>query len=365
MTPRVDRYGSLTYRSSGFASSLKTQRISVSHTFSFGNSDKISEMISSIPQLTHEQHFVFGYNREGRFHPFAKRATAEDRWTVQYGRAQRFPMSFRQECLETARLIQRQTREPITVLFSGGIDSEVALRSFYEAGIPVTAAILKFKNELNAHDTSWAQVTCDELKIPTKILELDLLSFWQSEDALRYADETQCISPQFLTTMWMLDRCDGYCVLGSGENFLTFRTPTSRTIGWSLVEKEKVATWYRYFIAKNRAGCPGFFQYTPELMLSWMLDPAAVAFWRKHAGLIRDSIPMKFPIYRQHFSLRPRPKFTGFEKVATEDLELRRKLEARFADSVGTFETTAEDLVLSLSPDPRVFPAPRFWETSF
>lgn len=364
----------MAYRRSGLVSRLKTQRISVSHTFSGSKSDKISAMNrdsnpelppSSVPHLTHEQHFVFGYNRDGQFRPFAKRENREDQWRVQYGRAKRFPMTFRQECLEAARLIQRQTQLPITVLFSGGIDSEVALRSFYEAGIPVTAAILKFKGGLNAHDTAWARVTCDELKIPVKTYELDLLSFWNSSEALKYADETQCVSPQFLTTMWLLDQCEGYCVLGSGENFLTFRTPTSRTIGWSLVEKEKVAAWYRYFISRNRPGCPGFFQYTPELMLSWMLDPAAVAFWRKHAGLIRDSIPMKFSIYRQHFALRPRPKFTGFENVAAEDAILRQELETRFADARGTYETTAEDLVNALSPDPAAFPSPRFWETSF
>lgn len=322
-------------------------------------------MNPEIPRLTHGQHFVFGYTRDGQFHPFAKRESSRDRWTVRYGRAKSFPMPFRQECLEAARLIRRQTTEPINVLFSGGIDSEVTLRAFHEAGIAVTAAVLKFNGGLNFHDISWAQIICDQLEVPMKVLDLDLLDFWNSSEALKYAEETQCVSPQFLTTMWLLDHLEGYCVLGSGENFLTFQDPTPRTGGWRLIEKEKVAAWSRHFILRRRMGCPGFFQYTPELMLSWMLDPTAVAFWRTPGHLVRDTFPLKLPLYRQHFSILPRPKLTGFEKVTKEDRKLRDKLETRFSASMETVETPTKDLVAMLSPDPRVFPSPQFWEMKF
>ncbi len=303
----------------------------------------------SVPCLTHEQHFEFGYVRRGSFLPFVLRESSEDTWTVRYGRAKRYPMSFRSECLATAKVIQKAAKQPIHVLFSGGIDSEVALRSFHEAGVPVTAAILKFKDDLNLHDYSWAVLTCEELQIPYKLYELDLHSFWSSTEAARFADETQCISPQLIATMWLIDQCEGFCVLGSGENYLQDLGPDSRRPGWYLSEKEKVAAWYRHFMIRGREGCPGFFQYTPELMLAWLLDPMARQLWQQPAVSHIDSIPTKFQVYRQHFDLRARPKYTGFEKVSSEDAALRSELQRKFPASNGIVETKVTDLIKMLA----------------
>ena len=273
-------------------------------------------------------------------------------------------MSFRAECLETARLIQQNAKEPINVLFSGGIDSETALRSFHEAGVPVRASILKFKNNLNVHDYSWAVQTCEELQIPYRLFELDLHSFWNSPEALRYADETQCTSPQLIATMWLIDQCVGYCVLGSGENFLHDLGAESERPGWYLSEKEKIAAWYRHFIVRGRNGCPGFFQYTPELMLAWILDPLAVELWRRPAASHLDSISTKLRVYRQHFDLRVRPKYTGFEKVPDDDAAFRAKLKSRFPDSNDVVPTKVRDLIRMLSVAPDYFPAPEFFEVA-
>lgn len=309
------------------------------------------------PLLTHHQHFQFGYTRNGVFAPFSTREQESDAWTVRYGRSRRYPMSFRSECLETARIIHRTAKQTINVMFSGGADSEVALRSFHEAGVPVAASILKLKNGLNLHDCAWAILACEELRIPYKLYELDLHKFWNSPEALHLATETQCISPQLLATMWLVDQCEGFCVLGSGENFLHDLGPESALPGWHLSEKEKIAAWYRHFIVRNRTGCPGFFQYTPELMLAWLLDPLAIKLWQRSAPSHLDSLSTKFPIYRQHFDLRPRPKYTGFEKVAPEDATFRSKLQRLFPHANGVVNTPIRDLIRQLSVEPDLFPS--------
>ena len=156
----------------------------------------------------------------------------------------------------------------------------MALQAFAHAKIPVTAAILRFKNDLNIHDISWAVIACDALKIPYKFYDLDVLDFWRN-GALEYATATYCISPQLLTTMWLIDQIKGYPVMGSGECLLVKEVPENYQPGvspyepstWRLWEKEKIAAWYRHFIFRRREGCPGFFQYTPEIMLSYLEDP--------------------------------------------------------------------------------------------
>jgi hypothetical protein len=315
------------------------------------------------PLLTHGQHFEFGYERDGTFHPFAARESSTDLWTVRYGQSHRMPLSFRAECNETARVIRRNTNLPIVVLFSGGVDSEVALRAFVESGIEVSVAILRFRDDLNVHDFAWAVSACELLKVPYRFYDLDLLEFWQTE-AMKYAHETQCVSPQLLSTMWLIDQIDGYCVLGSGEHYLAKRKIPDQAITetnylrshWDLIEKEKIAAWYRHFLVRGRDGCPGFFQYTPELMLSWLVDPLAVELWNDRIPGKLDSTSSKLRFYRQHFDLRVRPKYSGFEKVSDRDLEIRKHLYDLFPDSDWGFSTPVLKLLKDLSPQPETYP---------
>src|SRR4051794_32718324 len=109
--------------------------------------------------LSKNNHFEFGYNGE----PFNFRTSPEDQWFARYGKCERKTESFRKECLQTARDISAVADGKVSVLFSGGVDSEAALRSFVRADQPVQAAILKFKNGLNEHDISYAVTACEEL----------------------------------------------------------------------------------------------------------------------------------------------------------------------------------------------------------
>ena len=312
-------------------------------------------------QLSFENHFEFGYSNADQFGgvevPFSVRTSAEDMWFVRYGRAQRFPFDFRKECIETARRIRESTKLPIDVLFSGGVDSEVALRSFLEAGIDIRVSTLRFKDDLNRHDVEWAERVGRELGLTIRFVDLDLLKFWETE-ALAYADRTQCVSPQLLTTMWLADQTDGFCVLGSGENFIVKRLPEDYVPGespylrsvWDLFEKEKIAAWYRHFQLQGRDAAPGFFQYTPEIMLSWFLDPIGCDLWNDRRVGKRNSESSKLEQYQQHFPLAARPKYTGFEKVAEQDKVFRAELRRRHTSSDFIIATPVPTLVQSMIP---------------
>lgn len=247
------------------------------------------------------------------------------------------PLSFHDECVETARRIRDNTSLPIDVYFSGGIDSEVAMRSFVEAGIPIRVFCLKFENDLNAHDVAWAEKVCGQLGLPLKYVEIDILKFWENE-AWDYALRTQCVSPQLLSTMWLSDQTDGFAVLGSGENFIVKRVPADYESGhspylrsiWDLFEKEKIASWYRHFIVRGRDAAPGFFQYSPELMLSWFLDELGCGLWNDRILGKRNSVSSKYNFYRRHFPIEQRPKYTGFELIQDEDARFRRELRTKF-----------------------------------
>lgn len=305
-----------------------------------------------LPILTHKNHFQFGYDGQA----FHFRKNPDQQWFVSYGACSSKPLDFKKECLRTAELIKQQAKAPVHVMFSGGVDSEVALRSFVEAGIPVTAAILRFKNDLNIHDISWAVLTCEALKVPYRFYELDVLDFWKNR-IFDYAEKTYCVTPQLLPTMWLADQIDGYPVMGSGECLFVKEVPVGYQPGispyeksdWFLWEKEKIASWYRHFMIYQRDACPGFFQYTPEIMLSYLLDPLV-------QELISDRIigkltteSSKLKIYQQHFDLITRPKYTGFEKIQNEDAFYRKILRESFPGCDQVHKTKVADLQISLS----------------
>ena len=62
-----------------------------------------------------------------------KRSDKEDCFFIDFQACSRKPLPFRQECAATARYIADTTKEPLIVLMSGGIDSEIVVRSFLEA----------------------------------------------------------------------------------------------------------------------------------------------------------------------------------------------------------------------------------------
>ncbi len=308
---------------------------------------------NEMPPLTHRNHFKFGYNNM----PFTWRRGPTDTWFVKYGRCEREPLRFDEECRATAKLVRASTADPLHVLFSGGVDSEVTLRSFIESKIPVRAAILRFADDLNVHDISWAVIKCEELGVPYTFYDLDLISFWRGE-AKRYAEATYCLSPQLISTMWLIDQIPGYPILGSAECLFVKHgqalyapgvTPYEKT-RWDLWEKERIAAWYRLFMIRGRAGCPGFFQYTPEIMLAYLRDP-----------MVRDLLDDKFvgefstegikaKVYEQYWPLQPRTKYTGFEKVLGYELELQAELRTLFAAANHVYATPVESLASMLAP---------------
>ena len=310
-------------------------------------------------ELTYKNHFRFGYNGV----PWSSRADAGDHWFADYGPCERAPLDFGSECVATARTIASQAEQDIWVLFSGGIDSELVLRAFHAAGIRVRAAILRFKHDLNVHDISYAVIACESLGVHYRFFDLDLESFLASDAALALADETRCLSPQLLPTMWCMGEVPGYPVLGSGDCYLVRRAAIETVSGhwkyrftdsvaetpgaWDLWEKEKIAAWYRYLLRYGKAGCAGFFQYTPELMLAFLREPEiAVCVGTAQAC---SSTPSKFPVYSRYFPLVARPKYNGYERALHIDQKFRPRFEEKHKAANSVYRTGYADLLRQLA----------------
>lgn len=306
-----------------------------------------------ILELTSNNHFEFGFNGV----PFSRRQSVEDQWFARYGRAKRMPGTFKEECLTTARLIRASTSQDLWVLFSGGIDSEVTLRAFVDAGIKVKVAINRFAKDLNIHDLAYAVATCEALEVEYQFFNLDIEDFWRTK-LLSYLQMTDCCWPRLTPTMWLMEQVPGYPILGSGECYLEKILPAGYIPGsspyvtteWVLFEREKIASWYRFLLAINKPGCAGFFQYTPEIILSYLEDPEVEALCRSEVFGKLSTRTSKHQIYTRHFALTERPKYTGFEKIADLDRYYQTVGKHHFPHHDGIFKTPYRELLGQLRP---------------
>jgi hypothetical protein len=295
---------------------------------------------------TYKQHFKFGYNDKW----FNQRTSPDDKWHVDYGSIERDVGDFRQESFKVARLIEDEATRlglPIDLMYSGGTESEMMVRSFIEQGIPVRINIMKFSNGLNMHDIKDALAFCEENNITPTMYDLDILKFWEN-DCWDYAERTKCISPQLLSTMWLMDQLDGLPVMGSAECYIAhedlkkfnYWEPTQGKVikknfskdeymvrPWYMHEREKIAAWYRHPMQQDRPAVPGYFQYTPEIMLSFLEDPFEQELAAcKHTGKLSNT-STKLHVYEKYFpNLRQKVKTTGFEQIMESDKVVRTEL---------------------------------------
>lgn len=286
-------------------------------------------------QYTIDNHFKFGYNKNW----FVNRINEDDQWSVLYGQTNRVVHNWREECKIAAKNIYDNRQGlSIDILFSGGIDSEIALRSFLEIKVPVNVHFAVYEDDKNAYDYHYVKQACNELDLKLKEHKLDVKKFWQSDECLRYAKISKSVSPQILPQMWLMDQVDGLPIMGSAECYTARSdiaeqkriTPENRIYdnrNWVFVEREKIASWYRYPMHTNRPAIPGFFQYTPEIMISYLTDDISLNLHNNRLKGKLSNASSKFKICKNYWpELSKRDKHSGFEYLIDEDIVLRKNL---------------------------------------
>lgn len=315
-------------------------------------------------EYTADNHFKFGYNKEW----FVDRKDNEDDWSVSYGQCNRDVKNWRDECILAAQRIYDQRQGlSIDILFSGGIDSEVVLRSFIESKVPFKVHFVKYKDH-NSYDFEWIKKVCDSLNVKFIKHSLDIEKFWQSDECLNIANISKSVSPQLISQQWLMDQVDGIPVLGSGECYIARsdiaiqkKTPSENRVlndvNWVLTEREKIATWYRYPINTNRPAIPGFFQYTPELMLSFLQDKIMLNLANNKMKGKLSNATSKFKIYNTYWpELLKRDKHSGFENLLDNDMILRKKLLTLYGNYHYEYWSEVNELISYLKKETNEMP---------
>lgn len=252
--------------------------------------------------------------------------------------------SWKAECIRAAQIISKEASNPITLLFSGGLDSEFMIRVFTESNVEFKVGIIDY-NGWNTHDTKYAYEYCKHHNINPITVNVDVEKLISSGEFEDIAVNAKCCAHQMIPVMKGLTLFDGTIIMANGEPY--FKNYEGN---WVWQETEKVNAYNNFYSNYDINGTPDFLRYTPEMVLAFANDP-----------LVKDLVGNKLPgklstrtskikIYSDNFNFTPREKYTGWEKIQEslwhkKALTITSNLQEVYN---GVFEISVDELISRL-----------------
>lgn len=220
-----------------------------------------------------------------------------------------------------------------SIFFSGGVDSEIILRAYIDIGANPDIYVVRYENDINIYDVSYAIAISNSLGLKCNIIDFDLLKFYEN-DAERISEESQIDRPRMLPHLKFTEGVDGLIIVGHGDVGLGwFRTNSDYSAKgtWLAEDFEHDLGCDKYTILKNRSAIYQWFKWTPGLIIS-----ATQLTWFKK--LINDEYYGKMGInstkiigFREAYPyLMNRNKKTGFENIDSVILEFEEFLKRKY-----------------------------------
>lgn len=280
--------------------------------------------------FTHNNHLKFGWG-DGLYNFDNK----DQQFWLKFEPAQYMPTSFKDECIRAARLIGESTQKKILLGLSGGVDSEVAARSFLDAGVDFEVATINIIHRgqiVNTHDTVYADSFAKKYGIVRNPVDIDfddVVARLQQIRATRNpAEPYYKVSLPFLCHNLMFEQfCENYyCVTGAGDLTINparrYKQTGNIQYGLNSVSSPMVSSVAPYELAARRGvGVTRFFCYTSEIVLSWLTNPD-ISHWIKYEkALMGDHCWMNihaaksFVMYKFWPDMEIRSKLGGWENI--------------------------------------------------
>ena len=212
------------------------------------------------------------------------------------------------------------------VLYSGGVDSQYICEVFLKLKMDFDTVIIRLVSDTgevyNQHDIAYAYEFCEKNNITPIIYDVNFDDFVESGKIVEIAESVNCCSFALPTTFYVANKLDGYSIIAGGDPYIKYNE--SKNI-WLFEELEYAHSSLRYYAKNNLNGSPFILSYTPEMMLSFLLDPKIVELG---SGLVpgkTGSNSTKSHVYNNgsgfnidvyDFLYLTRVKYTGYEKIS-------------------------------------------------
>ena len=265
---------------------------------------------------TYNNHLNYWYNDDKNC---KWRQSEYDITSMEIGACTRPPFSAKIEWGRNAQQIIDMYPD-LTLFMSGGLDSEIAFRSFHAAGIKPRLATVKFKDESNMYDIGpMMDMMNSEFGMKVEVIEFDPEEFCLSGEYLNIAEKYQSytfyqqilmkVVEDFKDPMISIDEVEL-----EKKPVIDYNTG-STWWEWVFLKKEdQDGVWRRFADKTGQIALNNFYTFTPESMLAFLTLPTANLLINDHYEYKYGWTSSKMQIYHEAgFRFRKRPKYHGME----------------------------------------------------
>lgn len=224
-------------------------------------------------------------------------------------------MSYYDALSYNARMMKDSYSEPFDVLFSGGIDSEIAIRAFKKEGVRFNVYTIRFENDINIQDVTAAVKIADIIGIKLNIVDWNFQKFLEN-DAEAMFNKTFCPEPRRMLRHAWYDLLDNIPVMGEGEPYWKrdLGMDYTKKSPWHFHWTEDYFTGAIYANTVGRTVISEWYNYTPEIVMSFHKLPLI-------QKLLNDEIKGKTSCWSSRTEIHKvlwddifyKPKLAGYE----------------------------------------------------
>lgn len=233
----------------------------------------------------------------------------------------------RSNLLESTFRLGKLIGDNIFVSLSGGADSQCACLALQQAGVPFTAAILVFNDDLNKADADNAIKFCKVYNIKYITHNIDIMGFL-SKELPAFVDKYQCPSPQISTHLWFYEQLiknyDCSSIVCGGN------APEVRQNKWGFTSTRSQSAWMTFKDVNNFNIIGNYRGHSFDI---------AIAFMMAHKNTVVSKpdedgrCPLQYAskiqgMYNLGFNVLPQAKkMTGFEEIK---IMLKEQVKGKF-----------------------------------
>lgn len=309
-------------------------------------------------QYTYKNHFKFGYQKNNNEYFFSERQSPNDVFIATYGAYEDRDLTWRQANQKAAQLIYANKISDLWLLLSGGMDSEICLRSFLDQKLTLKTVSLVYKGQQNIEESDFIKKLISEYSLKHEYVEINLETFLHSKDFLDTVDFVKCVSPIIGCHLWLANQLPGTPIIAQGEVHLKKTTTDDYVSGvsaylpspWYLVESERLCSIYMNFIKRGKPAIPGFFQYLPEQTYSFLTkNPYLEKLVSNQIVGKLGTRTSKNIMSRQFYpEIEMRTKYDGWENMQKLHDKYRNLLAHRFPNSDNYYRINLDQLIMQL-----------------
>jgi hypothetical protein len=178
--------------------------------------------------------------------------------------------SFKEELSKAATSAINFSKSNISILFSGGLYSELIIRSFLEVNYKPKVYIIQYEKNYNLYDVNNAIKICSKLNVPYKIIDFNLKKFYENS-AEKYSELSQIDKPEILPYCEIIEKIDEFLIMGFGSLIpIRISNDYAKKEQWLNVCLEYSIGLSKFLKYINKPSIAEWFKWTPGLVISYM-----------------------------------------------------------------------------------------------